>query len=233
VRADVADLVALVRVGVQNARQHVLAVGAEELGQRVLRVHDLFVEVRRLGVLEGQVAAHHRVQHHARAPDVRADAVVLLAGNHFGRSVAGRTTGCLQQLVFLVHVTETEVDNLECLVVVEQQVLGLEVTVAHAALVQVLDARDQLLVELARLLLLQTRVPHDVVEQLAAVGVLHDHEELLLGLDDLVQLDDVVVAHLLQNLYLTSYPLNIFLVINLIFFKNFNSYLHNTKSLVF
>jgi hypothetical protein len=229
VRPDVADLVPLLRVGVQNARQHVLAVGAQKLGQRVLRVHDLFVEVRRLGVLEGEVAAHHRVQHHARAPDVRADAVVLLAGNHFGCGIAGRTTGRLQQLVFLVHVTETEVDNLERLVVVEQQVLRLEVTVAHAARVQVLDARNQLLVELARLLLLQTRVPHDVVEQLAAVGVLHDHEELLLRLDDLVQLDDVVVAHLLQNLYLTSYPLNILLIINLIFLKNLYSYLNTIK----
>jgi hypothetical protein len=57
------------------------------------------------------------------------------------------------------------------------------VTDAHA--MYVLDPRYYLLKELAALLLLQPFSFHDVVEELAAVRVLHDQKQLLRGLDDL------------------------------------------------
>jgi len=51
--------------------------------------------------------------------------------------------------------------------------------------------------------------------------VLHDHEQFFLRLDNLVQLDNVGVANLLQNLDLASDTLDIFLVIDFLLLKNF------------
>jgi len=53
--------------------------------------------------------------------------------------------------------------------------------------VQVLDATDQFPIKLGCLLLIQSRISDDKVEQLAAVSVLHNHKELLLCLDNLSQ----------------------------------------------
>jgi hypothetical protein len=49
----------------------------------------------------------------------------------------------------------------------------------------------------------------DVVEELSALHVLHDEEELLGGLDDLVQLDDVGVPDEFEDVDLPRNPLHI------------------------
>lgn len=59
----------------------------------------------------------------------------------------------------------------------------------------VLNTREQLLKEAASLFLLDALMLHDVVEELATRGVLHDEVELLLSFDDLVEVDDVRVVH--------------------------------------
>ena len=62
----------------------------------------------------------------------------------------------------------------------------------------------------------------NVVEQLSSIAVLHNHIELFLRLDNLIELDDIGMPHLLQNFNLSSDSFDIFLVMNLIFLKNFN-----------
>ena len=52
-------------------------------------------------------------------------------------------------------------------------------------LMDVLDTRDELQIELTGLLLAESGVPDDVVEELSSVAVLHDHVELLLSLNNL------------------------------------------------
>ena len=59
---------------------------------------------------------------------------------------------------------------------------------------------------------------HDVVEKLTSIAVLHDHIELFLRLDNLIELDNIRMPHFLQNFDLSSNSLDIFLVMNLIFF---------------
>lgn len=56
---------------------------------------------------------------------------------------------------------------------------------AHPTLVEILYARNEFLVKFACLLLRQPLMLDDVVKELPAGRVLHDHEEILLGLDDL------------------------------------------------
>ena len=92
----------------------------------------------------------------------------------------------------------------------------------HAALVDVLDARDELEVELAGLLLRQPSVPDDVVEQLTATAVLHDHVELLFSFNNLVKLNYVGVTHLLENLDFPGDSLDVLLIVDLVFLEDLN-----------
>ena len=78
----------------------------------------------------------------------------------------------------------------------------------------VLDACYELLVHAHGRFLVQSLVADDVVEKLAVLAKLHDQKQFTLGLDDLVELDYVRVAHFLKNLNLTRYTLNVFLVLD-------------------
>ena len=68
-----------------------------------------------------------------------------------------------------------EIRDLELVTVVEQQVLGLDVAVRHAAAVQVRQPAQQLAPVAPRLLLAHAHVGLDAVEQLAARRVLQEH----------------------------------------------------------
>lgn len=72
-------------------------------------------------------------------------------------------------------------------------------------------------------------MPHDVVEKLAAVAILHDHVQLFFGLDDLVKLDDVWMSDLLQDFDLSCDTFDILLIMDLIFFQNFNRNLFSSE----
>ena len=62
---------------------------------------------------------------------------------------------------------------------VKKEVFGLEVSVDDAELVEVLDAADDLLEELAGLDLFQLLLFDDIVEQFASTHELHYQEQLL------------------------------------------------------
>ena len=79
----------------------------------------------------------------------------------------------------------TKVDYFKSVVVVEKQIFWLQVTVTDTAFVQVLNSGYQLPVEFRRLLLGKPGVSNDVVEQLASIGVLHDHVQLFVCFDNL------------------------------------------------
>jgi len=76
----------------------------------------------------------------------------------------------------LVGIAEPKINQLQIVLVVEQQILWLEISVNDAQLVQVLDRALDLLEELARLLLGQLLLLDDVVEELAPRNILHDQE---------------------------------------------------------
>ncbi len=60
-------------------------------------------------------------------------------GTYLRSRVAGRATGGFQSLAILVGVAESEVDDLDRVVVVEQQILGFQVAMHDVQLVDVLD----------------------------------------------------------------------------------------------
>ena len=80
--------------------------------------------------------------------------MVSFTRNHFWSGIA-RTTACgFEHFAILVHVREAEVDDLNIVLVIEQQVLWFQVSVADANLVNILDTRNNLLCKSACLLFL-------------------------------------------------------------------------------
>lgn len=216
--------VPLLGIRIQNTSDDVLALARKKLRQRILSSHDLFIQIRRLWVLEGQVTADHGVEYHATAPDISLQAVVPLAGDHLWGRVAGRAARRLKRRSRLIHIAEAEVNNLESQVVIQKQVLRLEVSVAHSALVDVLDAGDELEVELACLLLGEARMPHNIIKQLSATAVLHDHVQLLFSFNYLIKLNHIRVSDLLEDFDLPRDSFDVLLIINLVFLQNLDGY---------
>ena len=112
----------------------------------VLRLDNLLVELLRVLVFERKKPANHRVEDHPAGPNVCAKSVILLASDHLGRRVARTATSCLQFFARLVQITEAKVNNLDVVIVIEQQVLRLQISVDHSELVYVLDAAQDLCV---------------------------------------------------------------------------------------
>lgn len=148
--------------------------------------------------------------------------MVALSCNHFWGSVAGRTACRLQSLPRLVSVTQTEVNDLDVLVVIKKEIFRLEVTMDNVQLVQVLDASDDLVEKGQSFRLLDPLILYDIVEELTATGILHDEIQLLRGLDNLVKLNNVRVTDHLQNVDFPGDAFDIINVLNFVFFKNFD-----------
>jgi hypothetical protein len=90
--------------------------------------------------------------------------------------------------------------------------------VTDTALMDIFNTRNELQIKFTSLFLGESGVPHDVVEQLSAIAVLHDHVELFFGLDDLVKLNNIWMSDLLKNFNFSRNALHIFLIMDLILF---------------
>ena len=89
---------------------------------------------------------------------------------------------------------------------------------ANFILVDVLNARNDLLKEFASLIFLESLSLDNVFEKFSTRCVLHDEEQLPGGFDDFVQLNDVRVTHYLEDVDFTRDSLHIALVLNLVLF---------------
>lgn len=88
----------------------------------------------------------------------------------------------------------TKVGNLDGALVDEQQVLQLEVSVAHAEFVAEVEPLEHAPEELGSTRLGEPPVCVQVREEVAARRILHDHEDLGRRVDDLIEPNDVLVA---------------------------------------
>lgn len=174
----------LLRICFHHLAQHVLALSRQVFGHLELSRQNLLVKLAGIFVFKRQKAREHRKQDHSRGPHINATPVVQLALDHLGSGVAWRSTSSLESLSLLVGVGQAKVNQLQILLVVEQEIFRLQISVHNAQLVQVLDRALDLLEEFASLFFLKLLLFDDVVEQLAPRYVLHDQEELLRRLDD-------------------------------------------------
>lgn len=116
---NIGNSVAFLGICIQDAFHHVTRVFRDELGNLEVAGKNLLVQVARIGVLKWQVAAYEGEEDDADGPDIYVRAVVALASDHLWSRVAWRTTSSFQGLPCLISVTQTEVNNLDILVVVE------------------------------------------------------------------------------------------------------------------
>ena len=89
---------------------------------------------------------------------------------------------------------------------------------------EVLNSRNYLLKELARLFLLQPLILNDIVEELTARHVLSDEVKLPRGFYDFIELDDVGMPGQLEDLYLSCDSLDVDVLDDLVFLENLNGY---------
>ena len=99
----------------------------------------------------------------------------------------------------------------------------------NSKLVEILNATDDLLEELASLGLLQFLLLDDVVEKLTSADKLHDQEELFRGLDDFKELDDIGVPDKLQNIDFSGDALDISIAGDLTLLQYFDGYLYTLQ----
>ena len=117
---------------------------------------------------------------------------------------------------------QAEVDYLDVVIVVEEEVLRLQISMYDVQFVKIFYSSNDLVKEFEGLRLLNTLVLDDVVEELASIRILHDKIELLWRLNDFVQLDDIGMANHLQNMDFSCNSLNIIDILDLVFFENFD-----------
>jgi hypothetical protein len=142
----------------------------------------------------GRHAGEKNVANDSAGPDVALGVVVLV--ENFWSDVVRGSKFLIEILVRFVHKRSSEVDDLDLiklLVLLEENILRLEVSVNDVVLMAVVDAGKDLLhqdrtVSLGKLAALQ-----DLVEELSSLADISDEVVALLVLKELVHLDDVWV----------------------------------------
>lgn len=141
-------------VGVQDLLHQTPASKGQPLKGLVVADRPHIQKVLVIGVLgcrssERDTLVDHAVVDNAAGPDVDTTGIVLLVQELFWCNVGLRSTEALGQVGRLFpahaeHVRDTKVGDLEATLSVQQQVLGLDVTVGHAHGMQVGDTVNQL-----------------------------------------------------------------------------------------
>ena len=149
VRANVSDRDTLCRVGIQNLFHEVFQVDWKWWWYRVITSQNLLIQFVGIWILEGKVSTCHSVENDAAGPDIRSEAVVLLAGNHLRGSIARTATSCLKESIICVGIWKAEIDDLDVLAFVEQKIFRFQISMADATAMNVLHTADHLLKELA------------------------------------------------------------------------------------
>lgn len=147
-RCDVLDAVfevsvALAQVGLQNVLDEVLQVDAERRQHSELPAANLLHHLHLVWVAdrERRVAGAHFVEKNPVRPPVDA-ASVAFALNDFRRDVLGRSAHGVSAI--LDGLAEAEVGYLEESFVINHDVLGLQISVNHSHLVDVLERQSHL-----------------------------------------------------------------------------------------
>ena len=153
VLAYVIDLYASGRVCIKDLRDEVPALRAHEGRDLIISVQDFFIQEICIGILEGQEATDHREEDDATAPDICHQTMIALSGNHLRGRIAGAPASCLKGLPVLIGVAEAEINDFNIIMIIHEQILWLQISVADPKLMKVFDARYYLVEEPSGLLL--------------------------------------------------------------------------------
>ncbi|EER99909.2 hypothetical protein SORBI_3002G417201 [Sorghum bicolor] len=168
------------------------------------RSADLAVHVHEARVVEGEVTRRQHEQHHAARPDVHLRRLVPFPRQdlrgHVRRGAAHRVPEETAASVGGAgHGAEPEVGHHQRAGLVEEEVLGLDVAVVHAARVAVPHGGHQLPEVVPRKVLRHAARRVDKREQLAAGGEVQHEVDLLARREDLVEPHHVAVPQATED----------------------------------
>mmetsp|Transcript_9518 Transcript_9518/g.15582 ORF Transcript_9518/g.15582 Transcript_9518/m.15582 type:complete len:287 (+) Transcript_9518:501-1361(+) len=190
----------LLGVADEELLEQVLGLVADGLGDLETSGHDLLVHLLHVLRVEGGQTSEHLKHQGSKAPPVDGLSVSVsfkdLRSKVLGRSAEGGSAIVVADETFL---GDTKVGHADVAIVREEQVLRLQITIEDTAVVEVLETKDDFGTVEASTLLAETLVALEVVEKLTTVDVVHDEEELVGGLERVVEVDEEGVAELLQN----------------------------------
>mmetsp|Transcript_12301 Transcript_12301/g.29450 ORF Transcript_12301/g.29450 Transcript_12301/m.29450 type:complete len:352 (-) Transcript_12301:464-1519(-) len=163
-----------------------------------LLVHDLLDDGVGAQAVEWIPPVQHQIDQHAQRPHVRLE--VVLSAYEFWREVVRRSADLVEVLALLEPGGHAEVDHLEwrgLCPVEEEEVLCLDVAVDDAQAVDVVQGAQHLPAQDAGVPLRELLALDDLLEQLAAVTLLHHGIQKHLIFVEVEELDDVLVVDLL------------------------------------
>lgn len=173
-----------------------------------LALENQLVEILEVAGLEGHRAAEHREEKDAQRPDVHEESFVPLVDDDLWREISWCAALLLDHLALLDDLRYAKVADLDTLLAIQKDIVELDVAMNHGAAVDVRQAVRNLLEDEFGIRLLELAFPLDESEEISSTSVLHDHEQVLAGLKDLQEPDDIGVLYLLEQVnFLEDLPL--------------------------
>lgn len=148
-------------------------------------------------VVEGDFAAHQNIDDDSEAPYVHLGAGVRLCLQQLGGGeIQAAAEGLETVTAGAEEVAQTKVDNLDVVVLADQYVLDLQVSVHDAVPMAVVDGARDLTGEASGVLLLELAMRDDVIKHLTTVHILEEHIPVPSRPDVVAESTDVgVVQH--------------------------------------
>jgi len=151
------------------------------------------------GTVEGRVATEKDIQDDAAAPQIAHVIVAFL--KHLGSYIIWRSVLLIHLLAAFVHTRCAKVndgDSWMLAILVQEKILGLQVSMDDFATVAVVDRGKDLLDDVGCILLAEVLLRCDSFEKLTTIAKFSDKKVAFVVLEELIEFQNVRVVHLLQ-----------------------------------
>lgn len=115
-------------------------------------------------IVKRQSTHQQHIEDYTAAPHINLGSRVQLSRNHLRSGIVGTATAGLQEIAIRHDIAQPEIGDLDVLLAVDQQVLWFQVAVNDLVSVAVFDGADDLLKELAGLVIVASPLSHQVIE---------------------------------------------------------------------
>jgi hypothetical protein len=107
-------------IRIQNLFYHVFALLGYETWYEIIAVENFLIEFASVRILKWQVSTRHGIQNDTQAPNVCGKTIITSPCYHFWSCITRTSTGSFKHLTLLVGVTQTEIHNLDVVVLIQE-----------------------------------------------------------------------------------------------------------------
>lgn len=213
------------RIHCQNFPNEILQLKRKSTRESVVSLNNLFVQFRNLFVFEGQTSAHHCIQNNACTPNVNHQGFIrMLRFDHFWGCVAWGSACSFESLVLFVSITQTEIYNPYSVIIIHKNIFKFEISVNNSKFVNILNATDDLFKDFACFIFRHCFLTDNVVKKLSFFHQFHDKKEVLGGLDNFIELNDIWMSYKFENMNFPGHTFNISYINNLVLLEHLDGY---------